>query len=351
MSTVAPRPASATRHGRGSPRGRHRGRWIVLVALLAALVAVLAYAAVGLMAYRQISTINHPGCIDRRFTGLTPADFVATSGADPTLTVDTTPYRFTDYRDVTFKARDDDIQLAAWFAPAPSGPSGRAVILVPGYDTCKSDPVVLLPAGMLHRAGYSVLLFDLRNHGASELDNGRWAGGAKEYRDVLGAWDWLIAEGYAPERIGVFGASLGAATADIATGEEGRIAATWSDSAYASFQTAAEEYAEAKGFPGWVTTPGVVIGRWFFEPELGARDPAGELARLGGRPFAIVHSGADSTVLPHNAADLAAIAATAGTVVEPWIIPGVEHTDGMLKEPTEYEQRLLAFFDGALGRP
>ena len=44
---------------------------------------------------------------------------------------------------------------------------------------------------MLHRAGFGVLLIDLRNHGASDIDNGRWAGGSKEFLDALGAWDWL----------------------------------------------------------------------------------------------------------------------------------------------------------------
>ncbi|HLO35912.1 MAG TPA: alpha/beta fold hydrolase, partial [Candidatus Deferrimicrobium sp.] len=108
------------------------------------------------------------------------------------------------------------------------------VILVHGYNACRRDWTVLLPAGMLHQAGFGVVVPDLRNHGDSDIDDGRWAGGAKEYRDVLGAFDWLRAHGVPGERIGIFGASLGAATATIATGEEPGVAALWADSSYAT---------------------------------------------------------------------------------------------------------------------
>ncbi len=96
---------------------------------------------------------------------------------------------------------------------------------------------------------------------------------------------------------------------------------------------------------------GVFVGRLLGETELGTRDPASEIVHLAGRPYDIVHGLSDTTVLPHNAVDLAAAAYAAGTSVEPWIIPGAEHTQGMLLRPDDYEARLLAFFRQALGDP
>jgi dipeptidyl aminopeptidase/acylaminoacyl peptidase len=333
------------------PRRRVRRRWIALAGIVT--VGVVAAAAVwgiaGYLAYDQLSTV-HSGCASREFRTQTPADFTAYDG-DHSLEVDTTPYRFTDYTDVAFPSRDPSLTIRGWYAPGPGGIAAPTVIVVHGRDSCRRDPVVMLPAAMLHRAGFGVLMIDLRNHGDSDSDNGRWAGGAKEYRDVLGAWDWLVAQGADPARVGLYGPSLGAGTVTIAMGEEPRVAATFADSSYYSFDVASSEYTESQGYPAWVVPAGILVGRLLGETELGTRDPASEIVRLAGRPFDIVHGLSDTTVLPHNAVELAAAAYAAGTSVEPWIIPGAEHTQGMLLRPDDYQARLLAFFRQALGDP
>jgi pimeloyl-ACP methyl ester carboxylesterase len=53
----------------------------------------------------------------------------------------------------------------------------------------KTDVDLLLSAQALNQAGYSVLTFDFRNHGAS--DDGMTGVGLKECQDVLGALDYL----------------------------------------------------------------------------------------------------------------------------------------------------------------
>ena len=74
---------------------------------------------------------------------------------------------------------------------------------------------MLLAAGMLHKAGMAVLLIDLRNHGDSTVVNGRYAAGTREYRDVLGGWDWLVAQGHPAARTGVFAAYVWSQPASI----------------------------------------------------------------------------------------------------------------------------------------
>lgn len=348
MSDVVLDRAGVADAGRSGSRVRRR--WLALGGvLIVALIAVGGYLGLGTYAYLELSGV-HLACGTREFAAQTPADFEAYDG-DHSLVVDATAYRFTDYETVAFPSRDPGLTIRGWYAPPASGAAGPVVIAVHGRDSCRRDPNVMLPAGMLHRAGFGALLIDLRNHGDSDADNGRWAGGAKEYRDVLGAWDWLVARGVDPGRIGLFGASLGAGTVTIAMGEEPRVAATWADSSYADEGIAAAEYAASKGYPSWVASAAMPIGRLTSEPELGTRSPGEEVLKLAGRPFAIVQGLADETVLPHHAVDLAAAAYAGGTPVSPWIIPGAQHTEGMLMEPDAYDSRLVAFFKKAIGAP
>lgn len=321
------------------------------VALGVAVVAALAagYLVVGALAYQDLSALT-PDC-GGRWQGVDPSNVEARTG-DGVVHFDAAALRFDDFREVAFPSRDArPLTIRAWYAPGAAGVDDPVVILVHGKGSCRRDPVVLLPAGMLHRAGFGVLLLDLRDHGASDFEDGRWAGGVEEYLDVLGAWDWLVAEGHAPERIGLLGTSLGAVTATIATGREARVAATWADSSAADIERAAVEFAESEGWPGWIAPAGLLVGRLISGDDLAGLSPAEELTKLAGRPYFITHGDRDETILVHNAFDNARIATAAGTPVEPWIIEGAGHVKGIYRESEEYEGRLLRFFGSALGAP
>ena len=70
---------------------------------------------------------------------------------------------------------------------------------------------------MLLNAGFNVIVFDLRDHGQSSIDDDRVSGGQDEWRDVIAVHDWLIDEqGADPDKIGLFGTSMGAGTSAIA---------------------------------------------------------------------------------------------------------------------------------------
>jgi pimeloyl-ACP methyl ester carboxylesterase len=194
---------------------------VLLATSVAVLLLGLGFGAFGAYAYDTTTSVA-PGCATRPFATSTPADFSVWRDRTQQA-LDTTPYRFADYQDVAFPARGDDVTIRAWYSPGHRGASTPTVILVHGKDSCRRDGNVLLPAGMLHRAGFGVLMVDLRNHGESDVTTGHWAAGSTEYADVLGAWDWLVSHGQAPARIGLFGASMGAASATIATAEEPRV--------------------------------------------------------------------------------------------------------------------------------
>jgi len=105
-----------------------------------------------------------------------------------------------EYEEVEFNSLDG-LRLRGWFVPGDP----RKVLLLTHPMYCnrhgllvrnkspliavKTDIELLLSVQALNRAGYSVLTFDFRNHGAS--DDGLTGVGLNEYQDVLGALDYL----------------------------------------------------------------------------------------------------------------------------------------------------------------
>jgi uncharacterized protein len=101
---------------------------------------------------------------------------------------------------------EDGVQLHGWFLPVKES---RFTVLVfhgnAGNVSHRLDRALLMQS----RLKADVLLFDYRGFGSSE-------GSPDEegtYRDARAAYRWLIARGVAPQRIVLFGESLGSAVA------------------------------------------------------------------------------------------------------------------------------------------
>jgi uncharacterized protein len=279
----------------------------------------------------------------------TPDQYAMPAGVDPAIAVTN---RLPAPQEVRFASRDPRVPgpvLAGWWIPAVTA-GAPAVILVHGIKSCRREANVLVPAGMLHRHGYSVMLIDLRDHGDSGGDDGHFAAGTNEYLDVLGAWDWVAAQGVAPERIGLFGVSFGAATALVAGGEEPRVAAVWADSAWSDVGRALGYFLEDNGYPSFLVPGAVFWAHVVAGDDLLARSPIDEVARYAGRSVAFVHGAADPLLPPSMATELHNRAAAAGArVPDVWLIPGAGHTKGVYVDPVTYEARLAAFFEAAIG--
>ena len=291
--------------------------------------------------YDAISIVQ-PHC-GGHFGSNTPASFTVDG-------LDASPYLMPEYEDVTLPSRDPDIDISGWYIPSDAGPAGPAVVLVHGHGSCKREDRMLLAAGMLHRAGIGALMIDLRNMGESTVVDGRYAGGTREYRDALGGWDWLVDEqGYAPDRVGIYGQSLGAATSLIATGEEPCVAAVWADSSYADFDEAVQAEMARHDEPTIFRFGGYLMARIRSGDDLLGLSPTKAVAKLDGRPIFITQGAADTRLSPTYAGELAdAVRAAGGQVDDPWMVPGAEHTQGIVLEPAEYERRLDRFFGAAL---
>jgi uncharacterized protein len=315
-------------------------RRIALTGLAAAAVLIVAYAAASAVIWDRLTRVN--GMCHPEWAANDPTSFTK-AGSE----LDLTAYAMPTPESVAFPSRDPAITISGWWIPA--GPDAPAVVVVHGHSACKRDHDVLLPAGMLHRHGTSVLLIDLRDHGDSTDEDGRYAGGTEEYRDVLGAWDWLQADRSIPaNRMGLLGISLGAATVLIAAGEERNVVATWEDSSYADIGVAIRAELRRNGYPEFLEGGGIAMARILSGDDLTSRSPIRAVAAMHGRTLFITHGTADERLSVRYGQDLLDAARSAGAEVSSWFVDGAGHTQAMWLHPDDYEARLVEFFDGAL---
>ena len=333
--------------GRGGRRWR---RW--LIGLLIALVAVGggAYLGVSFMIYDSLG--KAPQACWEADRANTPQNFAIPKPWDASLAA---TYAMPAPQDVTFRSRDPQMpnaNLAAWWIPAASATADTpAVILIHGIQSCRRESAVLLAAGMLYRAGFSVFLMDLRDHGDSQGDDARFSGGTEEYLDVLGGWDWVRAQGVPAAKIGMAGFSFGSGNVMIAAGHEAQVAAAWVDSGYTMTEKAIGLFLKDQaGLPDLFVPGALLWANLIAHDNLVAFNPIAEVAKLGGRSIAFVHGQADK-VLPFTMAQELRTAAVAAQATSPdlWVVAGAGHTQAIYVDPAGYEQRLTTFFRQALG--
>jgi uncharacterized protein len=314
-------------------------RFVLLRAAL--VVVVLVFLSTSLiLAYAAYDLLSHvtPGCgADSPYT---PAHYTI---AD----VDTTPYLMPRYEDVRFPSRQRPLQLAAFWIPTDSP---KAVIIVHGYSACRRSPTSLLPAGMLNKAGFNVLVLDVRDVGDSQVEDGRSAAGTEEYLDLLGAWDWLQqTQGISPDQIGIMGYSLGGAVAINAAGIEPGIQAVWTDSAFARLNDVLDDKTRQAEWLRPLQSVAILLGRLISGDDLYALTPLTQAQRIGNRPLYLVHGTADELVPYQQLGLLVEAARSGGGAPQVWTTQS-NHVASMMDQTRAYEQRLVAFFNESLAQ-
>ena len=143
--------------------------------------------------------------------------------------------------------------------------------------------------------------------------------------------------------------SLGAATVLIATGEEPRVAATWEDSSYADVDVAIQAELERHGYPTFLRYGGYLMARLKSGDDLTSLSPIGAVAKLDGRPIFITHGrrtpGSRSSTRPTWPMRSGRMAGP--SIRGSWKAPSTSSPSTL--ETAEYERRLDAFFESALG--
>jgi alpha-beta hydrolase superfamily lysophospholipase len=259
----------------------------------------------------------------------------------------------------------DGRMLAGWWMPAEAGSANASttVVLVHGVGSTMGK-VVRLWAANLHRAGYSMLAVDLRNHGASpDSGDGLVTYGVEEADDVQAAvgfvQDHAADLGVDPDRVVLYGGSMGAATVlEAASRQLPGVVGVVADSSYASFAFQARIDGAKKGYPAWLV--GLVVAKMdAIAPAPPSQSRPDRAVRAIDVPLLLLHCADDERVTRPNFDRLAEAADGRGPLPHPdtmtWVEPcptGLSrdhHLDGAFQPG--YNETVLRFLDSEVVHP
>jgi len=272
-----------------------------------------------------------------------------------------------NFQDVEFEGPLNST-LRGWYIPAKNkNPSGifdsPAVVAVHGAGADRREFLKFAPN--LHKANYSVLLFDCREHGISSGSFRGYSFGLREHGDVIYAVKWLK-EVQKIRKVAAMGTSQGGVSVILAASKESQIDAVISENPFSSlddllidvieaiFASKPEWAEESAGPASLLISAGRLVPDWFktlvrkviiwklrldnsLEGEyINAVDAVSQLHQ----PLLLMHGTADS-LIPHQHSSK--IFRHARQPKSLWLAKGSEHTAIFNQYPAEYEQRVLSF--------
>jgi len=237
--------------------------------------------------------------------------------------------------DVSFRS-SDGVTLRGWYVPSRNR---AAVVLVHGFADNRAQ--LLFEARALARAGYGVLLFDLRGHGESGGDRVTW--GDRERRDVTAALDFVSTRpDVEATRLGLFGFSMGGTTSLLVAEQDPRVRAVAAAGAYPALE--ADIYS---GYGRWGALSAEPV-LWTLRGagvDVDAVRPIDGMCRLQGRPLLLVNGDVDPDAPAKLQASLFRAACEPKAL---WVVEGAGHGEYSRVSPDEYARRLREHFDRAL---
>ena len=260
---------------------------------------------------------------------------------------------------LTFKSNTAD---AFWITQNNTQENVPCVIVIHGYRGCRKTASKLAPAGMLFQAGYNVLVLDLLNHGSSQQENGYVTFGYTEHLDVLGGFDFISSQ-FKNVSVGLYGVSMGAATALITYAQEPKISAGFADSppadVYETIFFGAEEIVNNRFFASILMSAASMVSRTIsshgFPPF--SIEPLSACSKIEKRPLYLVQGYDDQVVPEFNTIDcLMKNRAVGGNLVvyfgDNGIYENVKREGGCDNHVTliathvqEYREKMISFFD------
>lgn len=240
------------------------------------------------------------------------------------------------FEDVYF-ITPDDFFISAWFVPSSRG-AKKAVILVHGWGTDRHEMMRYVPS--LHKAGFHLLLLDLRNCGKSQKSFNSM--GFYEKQDVLAAARFLL-EKKQMKTLGILGISLGAATSVMSMAREPKIKAGFFEGGYSSVREVLAERVKFRyGLPLFPLFPlAMFFFQWRIKAKLQEIEPKKDIATIAPRTVFIVQGSDDITVFPQNG-DRLFIAA--GEPKNLYLQKGGRHAAAWNLETEKIEKMVIDFF-------
>lgn len=253
------------------------------------------------------------------------------------------PSRFgVAFEDVQFEA-SDGVKIKGWFIKGNGKGTLPTVIICHGLGANRSDFTEL--AAALSRKGYNALLFDFRGHGESEKTASSF--GYLEQRDLLAAVRYIRDRKDAdPERIAVYGFSMGGAVAILTSAESSDIKCVIADSSFTTLREQGERLFTSSFLPSAVfLRPVTWMYELYFQVDADKVAPIEMIHKISPRGVMIIAGGADEQMPSSDAMRLFAAA------LEPkelWLIPGAVHGGTVYMAGDEYVKKVLRFLDSHL---
>ncbi len=251
-----------------------------------------------------------------------------------------------EFEEIAFLTHDG-LKISGWFLPAPVPAEAQGVIaFCHGYPQNRLE---MLPyAQFLHQAGFATLVFDFRALGRSE--GALCSFGYEETADLIGALDYLDSR---PDTVdlpkGVFGLSLGASVAIMASAKDMRVQAVVAEAPYPSLRDALNKRCSVLFGPlgSRVATPILWWAKSWLTFDPAAVSPAAVVQTLAPRPLLLIQGQKDLLVNWRDAARMAKIAPDS---TEIWLMPQAGHAQCFRKGGEEYRHRVTQFFQKNLNR-
>jgi len=235
-------------------------------------------------------------------------------------------------------AAADGTRLNGWFYE-PDQPNGAAVLLLHGVGWNREQ--LLGYGAALEKAGYRVLLPDLRGHGTS---GGFTTYGVLEEQDVQAWADWMLTRPGVRSIYGV-GVSLGASVLLEGLNREKRFRAVVAEAPYSSFPEIAVERTKRPlpEFVRFLVPPFVGTALAWGRVRYGAdlrKASALEAVRRTRTPVLLIHGMSDRGT---DASNSVRLAAANPAVTSLWLVPGAGHANVRETARAEYDERMTAW--------
>jgi fermentation-respiration switch protein FrsA (DUF1100 family) len=242
-----------------------------------------------------------------------------------------------DFRWISFTS-PDGIPLKGWYIPAQGSAHGT-IIYCHGLNRTRIE---MLPDAVFgHSLGYNGLLLDFRHQGASGGDTTTL--GYQERLDVLAAVRYALEQQHAAQPVVVWGVSMGASSALLATAESPDISAVISDSSFDSMLGTMRHHLKLflhlPAFPIADEVAYWTAWRGHFSPK--DFDLVKATERIGDRPILFVAVEGDRRMPPSVAQTLFAHAKS--PLKKLIILPGHRHGEGFNQATAAYEEAVKDF--------
>lgn len=247
-------------------------------------------------------------------------------------------YGIENYEEVTLLT-EDNLRLRGWYI-APNREDGATIIFLHGHGGYIND---LIPEAILYtNMGYGALLFDFRGHGAS--DDAIVTMGINEVMDVQAGIDFLLTQSAVnPERIALYGNSMGASVALLSAGQIPEIRMVIADAPYSSIDDAlVDGIPQQMGIPA-LFFPDIIIAmsNYLSGEDFYTASPIASIADL--QTAVLFIHGTNDNRIPYTHSK--ALFSLANEPKQLYIVEGGEHTNNYEYDVETYEAIVIPFLE------